>query len=385
MRIGVVSALFPSRKSPSFGVFVREQCAQLAAHEDVRVIAPLPNQHWRGVAYHDSGGLEIPVVRPFTLAFPRWFMQHRYPASMASTLRRTGRRFFADRELVHAHNAFPEGQATVRAFGDDIPVVVTLHGSDINLFARNPTLRPGIVDALNRAARVICVGSALVRSVRSLGVEAPTEVIPNGVDTVLFSPGDRETAAQRLGLDTARPRIIFVGWFVPVKGIEYLIDAMPRVMAAIPDCELVLLGARPGTGDSGCYRSAIERAGIAANTRIMETRPHHELPDWMRASDVLVLPSIAEGFGLVAAEAMAVGRPVVATRCGGPEDIVTGETGRLVSPRDSEALAEALIAVIRGEGVASPEVIARSARDRFAFDTIVARILGVYADILGER
>ena len=385
MRIGVVSALFPSRKSPTFGVFVREQCARLADREDVRIIAPLPNQQWFGVSYRDTGGLEVPVVRPFTLAFPRWFMQHRYPASMAATLRRTGRRFFADRELVHAHNAFPEGQATVRAFGGDLPVVVTLHGSDINLFARKPDLRPEIVDALNRVARVICVGSALERSVRSLGVDAPIEVIPNGVDTALFSPGDRETAARRLGLDPDRPRVLFVGWFVPVKGIGYLIDAMPRVMAAFPECELVLLGARPGSGDSGRYRSAIEGAGIAANTRIVETRPHDELPDWIRASDVLVLPSVAEGFGLVAAEAMAAGRPVVATRCGGPEDIVTGGTGRLVPPRDPETLAEALVAVIRGEGIADPEVIARSARERFAFDTIIARILGVYADILGGR
>ena len=132
---------------------------------------------------------------------------------------------------------------------------------------------------------------------------------------------------------------------MPVKGIGYLIDAMPRVRAAFPECELVLLGARPGSGDFGRYRSAIDAAGIGADTRIVETRPHDELPDWMRASDVLVLPSVAEGFGLVAAEAMATGRPVVATRCGGPEEVAAV----LIAPPELEAVSAG-----GGAGLAGP-------------------------------
>ncbi len=384
LSVGVVSTVFPTRSNPAAGIFVKEELDHLSGHADMRLLAPLPNQHWFRELRHGGGGAgtAYPVIRPFALAFPRWFMQRLYPASLSLTLERFGNALFEGCDLIHAHNAFPEGCAAVRAFSDRVPVVVTVHGSDINHFAMKPNLRPGIVRSLNDCGHIICVSRALEQTLREIGVTTPATVIHNGIDTGMLMPGGKSGCARRLGLDPGRPRLLFAGNFVPVKGIEYLIDAFPAVLGGYPDCELVLLGASPGGRDHEKYRERIVRSGAEASIVIRERVPHHEFSLWAGASDVLVLPSIREGFGLVAAEALACGRPVVSTHSGGPEDIVLPGMGALVPPRDSEALARAIKDVLGGGGIMEPEELRASAVERFSYRRIAERIHGVYRQVV---
>ena len=382
MLIGVLSTVFPTRRNPTAGIFVKEELEALSGFVDVRLLAPLPNQHWISALGSTPVHTLYPVFRPFTLAFPRFFLQHCYPASLAFTLRLRGSRFFRGCDVIHAHNAFPEGVAAVRAFGHDRPVVVTVHGSDINHFAMKPSLKPDIVTALNASAHIICVSGSLAVTLRSIGVTTETTVIPNGINTTMLHPGDKAEATHLLGLDPSRKRILFAGNFVPVKGVEYLIKAMPTVLAEYPGCELVLLGASSVTAGRQVYAGAISEEGIGKTVRIVERVPHDHLPSWIHASDLLALPSLNEGFGLVAAEALACGRPVVATLSGGPEDIVEEGTGVLVPPRDPEALARGMVRVLNGEGIDGPEELAMSARRRFSYERVAERITEVYTAVL---
>jgi len=377
MRVGVVSWLYPSRRNPGNGIFVRGELEHLAAFAEIRLIAPLHNQYWFGEIHSETSAAGYPVIRPFTWLFPSWFFQRFSPAAMAGALSRS-RGFFSGCDLVHAHNAFPEAVAVVRAFGREFPVVVTVHGSDVNLLMGRRTLHEAIVEALSSVRRVICVSRALASTLRENGVTAAIEVIPNGIDTAHFTPGDKRAACETLGLDPDRPRVLYAGNFVPWKGIEYLIQAMPDTARVFPECELVLLGARPGAGDRERYRGLIAHTGMKRLVRICEWVPNRELQAWYRASDVFALPSLKEGFGIVAAEALACGRPVVATRSGGPEDIVEEGLGYLVPPADAPALACALVLALRREGVLDPASIARSASERFSCETVTRRILAVY-------
>ena len=382
MNIGVVSTLFPTRRNPTAGIFVKDELDRLAGFADIRLIAPFPNQRW---LLERSSGLvttSYPVRAPFVFAFHRWFFQNLYPSNLAKKLTITGKKFFRDCDIVHAHNGFPEGVAAVKAFSGKHPVVITLHGSDVNYFAMKQNLRPMIVDALNRAAHLICVGSTLRRKLTDLGVLTPMSVIPNGVDTDIFRPAEKTEASLRLGLDPNRYRVIFAGNFVPVKGVEHLIRAFPDVRAMFPDCELVLLGADQGKGDRMRYKTGIDQAGINDSVMISDRVQHCDLPIWLQASDVLVLPSLNEGFGLVAAEALACGRPVVSTKSGGPEDIVVEATGELVEPGDHAALSRAIATVLNGEGIGDAAFLAESARTRFSFEKVTAMILDVYKDVL---
>ena len=385
MKIGVVSVLYPSTRNPTSGIFVKEELDSLSRNVEIKLIAPLPNQHWFRESRIKTANTVYPVVRPFTIAFPRWFMQKYYPSSMAFTLRRVGTEFFDGCDIVHAHFAFPEGVAVVKAFAERFPILITVHGGDINYFAMKPDLKPDIVQALNAAKRIICVSKSLVKTLKGLGVTSETVVIPNGIYTTHLTPGSKINASELLGLEPRRPRILYAGNFVVVKGVEYLIQAMTEVLKVIPDCELVLLGARPGKVDRSRYKRYIESSGVEHAVKIVERVPHDELPHWIHASDLLALPSIREGFGLVAVEALACGRPVVSTRSGGPEDIVVKGTGLLVPPKNPEALSEALLKVLGGDGILSPESLAESARSRFLYEIVTDKIVNVYKDICSEN
>ena len=160
MKIGVVSYMFPTKYRPVFGGFVKDELDCLSERVDISLIAPVPVRNW----FENSDtpdGTAYPVKRPRTVSFPRFFMQRMYPGSMAVTLKKTACDFFEDCNIIHAHNAFPDGAAAVKAFGESYPVVVTVHGSDINLFAEKQNLRPGIIRALNKSAIVICVSESL--------------------------------------------------------------------------------------------------------------------------------------------------------------------------------------------------------------------------------
>jgi glycosyltransferase involved in cell wall biosynthesis len=381
LKIGVVSHMFPTIQRPVFGGFVRDELDCLLKHADIRLISPVALRHWLE-SQKLPPGIAYPVKRPRTVSFPRFFMQRMYPKSMAMTLKRSARGYFEDCDVIHAHNAFPDAVAAVNAFGGSFPVVVTVHGSDVNMFAAKPDLRPDIVRALNEAACIICVSDSLKTSLREMGVRTNCEVIPNGVDTGLFAPGDRTAACERLGLDPERPRLLYVGNFVKVKGIDYLISAMPAVLEKYPDCELILLGAERGQTAVKEYQARIDAAGIGDSVKIEFRIPHDELPARMQSSDILVLPSVKEGFGLVAAEALACGIPVVATRSGGPESIVKDGQGFLVSPCDHEALGEGILRALGGDGLLNSAALADSVRARFSIEAVCERIAGVYDRVL---
>jgi glycosyltransferase involved in cell wall biosynthesis len=125
-----------------------------------------------------------------------------------------------------------------------------------------------------------------------------------------------------------------------------------------------------------------QRLALADQVFFAGKRPNAEIPLWMNACDVVVLPSLSEGFGVVLVEAMACGKPVVATACGGPEDIVTSDTGILVPPADETALAQAMSDALGSGGRFSPVVIRQYAVENYAYKGIAARILDVYAEAL---
>ena len=383
MRVCVVSHLFPGKRLPMSGIYVKEELDALSKLVGIRLIAPLPNHLWFEESHRLKMQAGYPVVRPFVLAFPRWFMQHRYPPSMALSLRRV-KYMLKGCGCLHVHTAFPDVVAAVKAFGTGIPVVATVHGSDLNYFAQKRRLQPDIIASLNRCSQIICVSSALERTARDLGVTTEMTVIPNGIDTTLFTPGEKEVACRRLGIDTGRLRILYAGNFVTVKGVPYLIRAFPQVLQKHPDCELVLVGAEPGKTDATPYETDLDKTGVRGSLRVVERVSRDVLTEWIRASDVVAVPSIREGFGLIAVEALACGRPVVSTRSGGPQDIVVEGQGLLVAPEDADAFGDALLQVLDGEGIHSPDTLAESARERFSYVSIAHRIKGVYDDVCGK-
>ena len=164
-------------------------------------------------------------------------------------------------------------------------------------------------------------------------------VVLNGVDAARFHPRDRRAARRELGVAEEARIVLFVGRLEPQKGIGELLEAFERLRARMPHATLALVGDGVASAE---VRARVARWGDGG-ALVLGARPPTEVAAWMGACDVLTLPSWAEGTPNVVLEALASGRPVVATGVGGIPDVLRDERfGLVVPPRDAGALAVAL-------------------------------------------
>jgi D-inositol-3-phosphate glycosyltransferase len=186
-------------------------------------------------------------------------------------------------------------------------------------------------------------------------------VIPCGVDTELFAPGDRATARAALGLD-ARPTVLYVGRMTPIKGLDTLLDALAALRSRMPAVRLLVVGGdtdEPRSEHAGALRERCRRLGLESTVQFIGAQPQEVLRTFYVGADVTVLPSHYESFGMVALEAMACGGAVIASRVGGLTTTVRdGVTGLLVPEGDAGTLAARL-----GELLARPDLRTRLGRE----------------------
>jgi D-inositol-3-phosphate glycosyltransferase len=212
------------------------------------------------------------------------------------------------------------------------------------------------------------------------------EIIPCGVDLERFRPLDRAAARSMLGLSGERI-ILFVGRIEPLKGVDILL----RAFAMLEDQSSVRLAIVGGDGgkdkEVGKLRALARELGVGQRVTFLGSLDHSLLPQVYAAADVCVVPSYYESFGLVALEAMACGRPVIASRVGGLQSTVRdGETGFLIPWHCPEPFAEHLELLLRNERLR--EQFGRAARqavERFSWRAISQSLVAVYEDLLGEK
>jgi phosphatidyl-myo-inositol dimannoside synthase len=271
--------------------------------------------------------------------------QHRWTVSAA-------REYGAD--VLHAHWAIPTGPAAVvaaRRLG--IPCVITMHGGDVYVNPKQgydfPTrwyVRPPLRWTLSRANALTAITEdCRQHALRAGAPESCIRIIFNGTDLRRFSPSSNGSGVDpRFG-----PQMIFAcRQLFPRKGIRFLVEAVAQLKPRYPELKLVLAG-------DGFERPALvqlaEELGIIDDVTFLGWVPNVALPDYYRAAAVSVIPSLEEGFGIPAAEAMGCQVPVVASDAGGlPEVVEHGVTGLVVPRGDSPALAEAI-----GSLLADPE------------------------------
>lgn len=301
----------------------------------------------------------------------------------AVNLARLLRRCRAD--IVHTHLSYANLYGRIAAFLARVPVVVTsLHFCEYsNENLRRPTVRLRILADRLTGRRMNSLFIAVSNAVRDdyrrhLGLEE-IEVLHNYVDIQEFVPPSRE-ARQRmrgaLGLADDDFVVVTVGRLHPEKGQEYVVRAMPQVQAAIPRARLLLVGEGP---DEARLRAIAAEEGLADVMTFLGSR--RDIGKVLAASDVFVFPSIVEALGIALLEAMATGRPVVASGREGILEIVDhGENGLLVEPGDSGQLALAVIRLYENPTLAAS--LAARAREtvakRFSTEVGIPRIEAIY-------
>ena len=396
LNVLVISRLYPRTTDPILGIFVEEEVRELARLCRVKVVSPAPwfpplriLPRWYECSQlpirEERRGIE--VFRPRTLLLPRNLLFPLYGFSFYFALRRWAARIEEDFpiDLIHAHTAYPDGFAAVMLGNAlNVPSVITLHGGDVTLYLRRYFGRKLGLWAVSNTDRVIAVSNSLRRLlVEGYGAEGDNvTVIPNGVDVTRFAPMPQSEAQARLGLQGEAPKLLYVGAITQPKGIDYLLRAFAQLLSdGSTSVELILIG---GGDYDRRSRLLADDLDVAAFVTFAGKRPNDEIPLWINACDLLVLPSLTEGFGVVLVEAMACGKPVVATSCGGPEDIVTPQTGILVPPADEVALAQAFRDTISDGTRFPPEIIRQRAVDNYAYEKIASQIAGVYRQALQD-
>jgi D-inositol-3-phosphate glycosyltransferase len=306
-------------------------------------------------------------------------------------------------DLVHSHYWLSGQVGWLAAERWNVPLVHAMHTM---AKVKNLTLAEGdrpepdgrvigeeqVVDA---ADRLIANTEAEAQQLVDLYDADPAHVavVHPGVDLDVFTPGDRARARATLGVDRDKIVLLFVGRIQPLKAPDILVRALAVMVATMPSLRdrlhVVIAGGPSGTGLE--HPHALEdlavELGVRDLVRFVPPVGRSRLADWYRASDVCVVPSYSESFGLVAVVAQACGTPVVAARVGGlPTAVADGVSGLLVDGHDPHAWAVALCSVVSDPSRLrewSRNAIAHASR--FGWDATADATLDIYRDALAER
>lgn len=399
LRALVVATTFPRWANDTTPPFVYDLSRMLARNASLKVLAP----HAPGAKRHEfMGGLE--VVR-FPYFYPKSLQRLCYDGGILPNLKKSrlarlqlpfflAAQFFYiwktarrnEIDLIHCHWIVPQGffVAAIHKL-TRIPYVLTAHGGDAFAFKGN-----ALVSKLGRYAvknaRVCTVNSrATQQAVQTLYGEGAVEIVPMGVDVHLFNR-DKYDENLKSELNAQDLFLLGVGRFAEKKGFQYLIQAMPLVLAKRPSAKLILVGFGPMEDE---LKKLVKSLNLEDSVSMPGSRSGTELAKFYATADIFIGPSIVaesgdtEGLGVVFLEAMASGAPVIASDVGGVGDIVKdGVTGLLVPQKDPQSIARKVL-LLAGDADLRNELRyngEKLARERFSWETIAQSFLRIFLE-----
>ncbi len=361
MRIAVLTSLYPSPPRPHEGVFAERRWLGMRARgHEVSVGVPLPfappfaRGRWAEIAAMPAserrGG--VPVGRPRYLHLPgRARANARRFARAGLRALRAGPR----PDVVVCDYAWPAAAAAPALAAERIPCVVSGRGSDVLEVAGEAGLGADLALFLRAAGHWCGVSRDLVAAMDALaGLGARGRVVPNGVDRELFRPRPRVPARARLGLPAEPPLVLVAGHLIARKDPLCALEAFAA--GAPGDALLAFVGRGPLAGELAARASAL---GLAARVRLVGEVAAQALADWYAACDLLLLTSHREGRPNVVLEALACGRPVLATDAGGTAELLEPWRARMLAPDHDPARLGALLAALLADPP-GPEALAAS-------------------------
>lgn len=324
-KILVISTMYPSRRHPSFGIFIRNHVQALEKRGyqiDVAAVRDPRMNHWM-------------IVKKYVVWFAKLFF----------IFLTKGKTY----DLIHAHYVFPSGWAA-RLFKKVFRqrIIVTAHGGDLNKMARKGAFFfKATKKTLHEVDHIVAVGEKL-RSDMITNFNVPKEKITllnMGVDRTIFKPMDKRSARQMLNVDLTAKVILYVGNLLEAKGLIELVAAFKDLKNIYPDIALYLIGEAKEPHFAQRLMTMIHQENVRG-IQIHSSMNQQAIALWMNAADVLVIPSHTEGFGLVALEAMACHTPVVGTHVGGLRYLLQDGAGLAVKPKQKTSLRWGLERVI---------------------------------------
>jgi glycosyltransferase involved in cell wall biosynthesis len=288
-------------------------------------------------------------------------------------------------DIIHAHVALPDGYGALllnKSYRK--PLIVTIHGLDVMItIYRNARCWENVKKVFGTATRVICVSTALKNLCLQVDEADETKfrVIPNGFSL------RKEFHDHTYLKDKYKGKLVLltVGYLIKRKAHEYVIRALGDSMKRMPNLVYLIVGEGP---EEDRLKRLVGRLGLSDYVEFCGRKDHETVMKYMSICDLFVMPSWDEAFGVVYLEAMAHGKPVIACRGQGIEDVVVdGETGLLVKPKDLESLKEAMIKLLTDRRLAEDmgqrgKQVVLSA---FTWEKSAQKLMGIYREVLSGR
>lgn len=357
----IISNKYPNHDTTFTGdIFVKEQVDHLKKYfNTVYVISPVAHgmeqarsfryctgsirQRLSGIRHEDYQYDNVIVSFPKYTNNPLWYhlgrsrWADREADAIISLIQEKGYHI----DLIHAHFTWPCGAVAVRIKDTlDLPVVITEHNTPAMLEKPLRSKDPSYHTAWKKSDAIIRVNKGDIPLFIKYGGIPPEKIhyIGNGYNPAKCYTLSKDTARTTLNIPDDVPVLLNISRLNQQKGQKHLIQALPEVLSQFPACRCYIGGSGP---EREKLSRIIKEYGIEDNCILTGFLPDDEIPLWMNACDIFVLPSLHESFGIVQIEAMACGKPVVATRNGGSEEIITSDThGLLCRPADPADLAE---------------------------------------------
>lgn len=289
-------------------------------------------------------------------------------------------------DLLHLHYAIPHASAAyfarqiLKKTGKDIPFITTLHGTDITLVGRDTTYEPVVTFSINESDAITAVSNNLrEETFRSFKIEKEIHVIPNFVDIKRFHQTDKEHFKQMLAPDGERI-LVHVSNFRAVKRVKDVIKVFEKVKKEIPS-KLLMIGDGP---DRQHAEDLARSLGLYHDVRFLGKQD--QISEILSISDLFILPSETESFGLSALEAMACSVPIISTNAGGlPEINVEGETGFLSNVGDVDDMARHAMYILGSDDrLAHFKKAAISQARRFEKQHVIPQYEQLYAQVIAD-
>lgn len=318
-KVFVISNMYPSKEHLSFGIFVKNQVDSLKKHQIDVLVAANDNP---------ATGKKNTILK-----YSKW----------AKDVFSKGMKHKKDISVTHAHYVFPSGVFSLmmkKMF--NIPYIVTAHGGDIERMAKKSTkIRNWTLKILQESSAVIAVGPVLAEQIeKDYGIsKEKIHICSMGVNRQVFKPGNQKEVRKELGISEDTFMYLLVGNIIKQKGVEELLLAFKEVKkVSDKKVQLVIIGSNR---DQHFIQSI--SGYLDEDVKMVSPLEQPKLVKWFQASDVFVLPSHLEGFGLVALEAIATDTPVIASNVGGLTSLLGNGAGHLVEPKNVSRLAEEML------------------------------------------
>jgi glycosyltransferase involved in cell wall biosynthesis len=384
LRIAVVTRYFPSSGEPWQGRSAYQTIRALNTKADVHVFYPNsaypaflrprtrlyeeldPNYAPAGasVSYHNYPAVPL-LSRPFN-------------GTMAANALLPHVRAFRP-DLIFSIFLYPDSYAALRiAKKLRVPLVAMGIGSDIHSIADRISATY-TRKVLEQADFLVTVSEDLRQKALAMGAKPETSrAVVNGCDLSIFHVRDRAEARRQLNLDLDAEIVLYIGRMDLRKGLRELVEASAKLHTTRPKLQAYMVGEGP---DRPQIVDAIESAAATGYIHTLAPCPPDDVAVWMAAADLITLPSYMEGCPNVVLEALACGRPVVATQVGGIPEIMSDACGRLIPPRDPTALRDALEAVLSTQWDAT----SISAHWSRSWSTVAQELLDIFASVTSGR